>query len=133
LILSSSFCFVGLGLFYQFDQKGQKIAVRETIKRLNDIKLWFEKQTTYNFFASSILIIYESDLERMCEENLKNTESYLTQFVRAKMCDLTHIFRSDSKIDENYLFGLNCLIDHLKRLLNDDYVYEDPRINSLND
>ena len=116
------------GLFYQFNQEAQKTAVLETIKCLNEIKCWFKKQKTYNFFASSILITYESNLrKRMCEENVKSS-----QLVRAKVCDLTHVFRCD-KIDENFLFGLNCLIDHLKKLLSEEYVYQNPTIRSLSD
>ena len=64
----------------------------------------------------------------MCEHKADSS----LQLVRAKMCDLTHVFRLN-KTDENYLFGLNILINYLESLLSENYVYEDPRIKSLND
>lgn len=114
-------------MYFQFNQKPQINAVIETIKNLNRIKEWFEKQKTYNFFASSILIIYESNLENMINNQSLGNNEDASKLVRAKMCDLTHVFNSNNNnIDENYLFGLNCLIGHLKDLLNPNYVYQNP-------
>ena len=72
----------------------------------------------------------------MCEENKNNDTNTTTtnsslHLVRAKMCDLTHVFPSDNnRIDENYLFGLNFLIQYLERLLSENYVYEDPSLRN---
>jgi len=43
------------------------------------------------------------------------------------MADFAHVFPADNSRDENYLYGLNRLIDHLKLLLDAEYTFKDVR------
>lgn len=115
------------GLYYQINSpKPQKFAIKEALKKLIEIKKWFEKQKSFRFFASSILIVYEKNLEDLIlNEDLKS------QLIRVNMIDLTHVFPGLGEIDSNYLAGLNTLIDYHHRLLGSEYSYQDPTIFSL--
>lgn len=119
-----------LGLFFQYNyiDNHQKRAIAEIIKKLNDIKQWFSVQTTYHFFAASILTIYETNLEEISKNA---NEDVIRDMVRVKLVDLAHVFPANGKIDDNFLFGLNNLIEYHERLLRDDYKYEDPTVFSL--
>ena len=75
--------------------------IKETIKQLEKIKNWFEKQKTYHFYASSILVVYEAD--QIEENDLENK-------VRVKLIDFAHVFPANDTHDENVLFGLKRLI-----------------------
>ena len=55
----------GLGLFFQFDATPQKRAVVEAISQINEVKEFFEKQTLYHFYSSSIIVVYEGTLENL--------------------------------------------------------------------
>ena len=101
------------------------------IEKLNEIKLWFEKQRTYHFYAASILVIYESDLENISMDEQKTIEQ-IKHLVRVKLADFAHVFPSNNQRDENFLFAIISLIDHFKRLLDSNYNYQDPRVNILN-
>ena len=43
------------------------------------------------------------------------------------MADFAHVFPASNTHDDNYLYGLNRLIDHLKLLLKPDYKFKDVR------
>jgi len=113
----------GLALFFQFHQKPQIHAIEETIKKFEDIKRWFEKQTTYHFYSSSLIVIYEANLADLLEKN----EVDLATAVRINMADFAHVFSAQNSLDENYLFGLTRLIEHLKLLLSPTYSFKDVR------
>eukprot|EP01080_Neovahlkampfia_damariscottae_P002638 gene2638-3835_t len=81
------------------------------IEKLNKIKEWFEKQTKYQFYASSILIIYDGD-------NDSNDN------VIIKMIDFAHTQKSKNEKDESYLIGLNNLITRLLDILNEKLKYK---------
>lgn len=138
----------GLALYYQFHQTPQIRAIKETIRKFEEIKAWFEKQTTYHFYASSLIVIYEAFLEDMInEQKLKkklnqSSNSLIDEAnnnsndlvianhlnsVRIVMADFAHVFPANNTLDTNYLYGLNRLIDHLKRLLSPDYKFKDVR------
>ena len=63
------------------------------IKKLKDIEVFFEKQTAYHVFGSSLLFIYD--------QGSPNTIS-----AQVRLIDFAHSFGANGKIDENYLFGL---------------------------
>lgn len=130
----------GLALYFQFHQTAQIHAIRETIKKFEEIKKWFEKQTTYHFYSSSLIVVYEANLAELIQtsESVNNNNSnvsassdqYLIDIsnsVRITMADFAHVFPADKSRDENYLYGLNRLIDHLKMLLDTEYTFKDVR------
>ena len=127
---------IGLALYYQFHQTPQIQAVRETIKKFESIKNWFEKQTSYHFYSSSLIVIYEANLaesiQQLNEEKKLTTATSsssdaLSNSVRITMADFAHVFPASNTHDDNYLYGLNRLIDHLKLLLKPDYKFKDVR------
>ena len=63
------------------------------IKRLKEIEAFFEKQTAFHVFGSSLLFIYDKG----------NSDTVSAQ---VRLIDFAHSFQTDGKIDENYLFGL---------------------------
>lgn len=54
--------FAGFGKFFSLDGVMQKEVIKDVIERLEEILKWFNKQRTYNFFASSILIVFDGDV-----------------------------------------------------------------------
>ena len=99
-------------------------AIKETIKNIESIRRWFEKQTTYHFYSSSVFVVYESNLEDIL---IKNPSFNTASRVRTKLIDFAHVFPASNTRDENYLYGLDKLIEHLKHLLKKEYVFKDAR------
>jgi 1D-myo-inositol-tetrakisphosphate 5-kinase/inositol-polyphosphate multikinase len=120
----------GLALYYQFHQTPQLRAVRETIKKFEEIRSLFEKQKTSHFYSSSLIVIYEAYLE----DNINMAKMSVTaqlpseSSVRIVMADFAHVFPAENTLDKNYLYGLVRLIDHLKMLLRPDYTFKDVRL-----
>ena len=137
----------GLALYFQFHQTPQYRAIRETVRKFEEVKRWFEKQTTYHFYASSLIVIYEAYLEDMLNEMEKensntsnvvapqdsnnNNESVINfgSCVKVFMADFAHVIPAKNKLDNNYLYGLEKLIEFLQRLLKPDYEFKDLREN----
>ena len=118
----------GLALYYQYHQTPQIKAIKETIKKFEEIKKWFEKQTTYHFYSSSLIVIYEANLEDILNNNHASNDQQ--NLVRIVMADFAHVFPARDQLDTNYLFGINRLIDHLKLLLNPSYKFKDVRTSN---
>ena len=116
----------GLGLFFQFNNTPQIKAVIETIQKINDIKQFFEKQRLYNFYSSSLIVVYEGNLQEL-SNNHQNNEIDVNNLVRVKMVDFAHVIPGKNLIDENYLYGLKSLISHLDLLLDSNYSFNDVR------
>ena len=124
-----------MALYFQFHQTPQLSAIRETIKKFEEIKSLFERQKTYHFYSSSLIVIYEAYLEdnliSISNNNKTNdislSSSSFVNSVRIVMADFAHVFPANNTLDKNYLYGLNSLIDHLKTLLRPDYVFKDVR------
>lgn len=78
------------------------------IGELKKIEQLFLTQTTYNFYASSLLFVYDA-------EGAKNNKSlgseHLKEFLNVKMIDFAHVWPAEEgKIDQNYLKGVQSLI-----------------------
>ena len=112
-------------MYFQFHQKPQIKAIQETIRKFEEIKQWFDKQKTYHFYSSSLIVIYDANLADLLEKN----EANLSQAVRITMADFAHVFPANNTLDENYLFGLNRLTEHLSLLLSPEYSFKDVRKN----
>jgi len=72
----------------------QKV-VNNILVKIDAIIGWFEKQTSLQFYGSSLLIIYNSET---CEADVK-------------MIDFAHVFYEAGKSDEIFLFGIRNLRD----------------------
>lgn len=84
--------------------------VREVIQRLNVIRAWFRTQnSSFSFRSSSILIVYET-----------SSDPAAGPFVDVRMIDFAHVLKLENglKVDENYLHGLENLIEFLNALLS---------------
>jgi len=138
----------GLALYYQFHQRPQIRAIQETIKKFEEVKRWFEKQKTYHFFSSSLIVSYEANLEDMLDMSsdrsltnkiiderdetaiINNNNNHINQapnLVRIVMADFAHVFPANNKIDQNYLDGLENLIKYLQVLVDPAYKFRDVR------
>ena len=58
-----------------------------------EIEVFFEKQTAFHVFGSSLLFIYDQG-------------SLDSNSAQVRLIDFENQFPADGKIDENYLFGL---------------------------
>ena len=78
------------------------------IEKLRRVEALFQTQTTYNFYASSLLFVYDAEGAK----NSKNLGSEkLSEFVNVKMIDFAHVWPAEEgKIDQNYLKGVQSLI-----------------------
>ena len=133
-----------MALYFQFHQTPQLSAIRETIKKFEEIKCLFERQKTYHFYSSSLIVTYEAYLEDnlIAQTNNSNDSHFENKdtitgnsisgsspnSVRIVMADFAHVFPAKDTLDKNYLYGLNSLIERLKTLLRPDYVFKDVRV-----
>lgn len=115
----------GLALFFQFHMTPRIQAIKETIHHFETILAWFLKQTTYHFYSSSLIVVYDA--------NQSDTSPDSPCRIHVKMADFAHVFPANETLDENYIFGIKNLIGYLKLLLNKDYKFKDVRnINNNN-
>lgn len=74
---------------------------REVLESLGELKRWFEEQTMWHFYSTSVLVMYEG------EE------------VRVKLVDFAHVVDGDGVIDHNFLGGLCSLIKFVKEVVEE--------------
>eukprot|EP00250_Pteridium_aquilinum_P016667 c23231_g1_i1 orf=382-1224(+) len=78
------------------------------INQLSELRSWFAMQTNYHFFSSSILLMYESDCTSLSsQENMCGC---------VKLVDFAHVLTGQGAVDDNFLKGLNSLIDILSEI-----------------
>lgn len=126
----------GLGEFFRQGKHYRKDYIKTVIEKLQRIDDWFSKQRRYAFYASSLLIVYNASVdhprcspdsqindqqesistEDSCHDN-SNNDNHDRSYVDVRMIDFTHVFPSENEKDENYIFGLQNLIEHLQSLL----------------
>lgn len=122
--------------------------VFEILKQLYRIRDWFRVQTLYNFYASSLLIVYDYEhLEKFLLQNYSHQDNGISQltngdlennhsvhlnaqadteyktsdaeWVKVKMIDFAHVFpTTNQSLDTNYIFGLENLIMVFEELIN---------------
>ncbi|VDK78258.1 unnamed protein product [Litomosoides sigmodontis] len=80
---------------------GTYVAV-QTLEQLYKLRKWFSSQRVYHFYASSILLAYEASMERPPN-------------VLVKLIDFSHVFPANGATDDNYLFGLNSVINVIEK------------------
>ena len=75
--------------------------------RLNIYLRWFENQTAFKLFATSLLLVYEGDVSQPISPN---------ELLAIRLVDFAHAIPGDAKPDENILFGLRKFIEFLQIL-----------------
>jgi len=78
----------------------------EFLRRLHIVKEYFDNQRSLQFYASSLLFVYEGDTSKKPSVDLR-------------MIDFSHVFRVPNVKDENYLMGLNYMCAVFERLLHE--------------
>uniref|UniRef100_A0A1I7TQ27 Kinase n=1 Tax=Caenorhabditis tropicalis TaxID=1561998 RepID=A0A1I7TQ27_9PELO len=96
----------GLREFFSARDADLKQVLEEALDKLSIIKKYFESQKSFQFFASSLLFVYEAD-------------KTLPINLRIVMIDFSHAFTSNGKRDEGYLFGIQNLEIFLNSLLSE--------------
>jgi len=91
------------------DETGSDGALAEAVYgaalvQLEELKAWFEKQVSYHFFSASVLLVYEG-------------EPKAERVVSARLVDFAHVLYDQSAVDENFLSGLNVLIQMLSDVI----------------
>ncbi|XP_072960198.1 inositol polyphosphate multikinase IPK2-like [Typha angustifolia] len=75
------------------------------LAQLMELKAWFEDQTLFHFYSSSVLVVYEKRADGVK--------------ARVKMVDFAHVLEGDGVIDHNFLGGLCSLIKFVSEILTD--------------
>lgn len=90
-------------------RKGIVLAVLKKVVLMRD---WFQMQTSFMFFCSSLLIVYDGGMR---EELL--TEKQIECKVKVKLVDFSHTYKNEtSEIDENTLHGIESILKFLESL-----------------
>jgi len=87
--------------FLPTEQSLRRTVVTLLNQKLSSIIDWFEKQTSCQFYSSSLLIVYSLD----------------TGQLELKMIDFAHVFYEAGKRDDNYLYGILNLSKHLEMMI----------------
>eukprot|EP00005_Dracoamoeba_jomungandri_P001168 CAMPEP_0174259474 /NCGR_PEP_ID=MMETSP0439-20130205/8290_1 /TAXON_ID=0 /ORGANISM="Stereomyxa ramosa, Strain Chinc5" /LENGTH=818 /DNA_ID=CAMNT_0015343371 /DNA_START=37 /DNA_END=2493 /DNA_ORIENTATION=- len=110
------------------------------LEKLYKIQEWFEEQTEFNFYSSSILLLYDGSVPFVEEWTDDLKELYISdtpysnekeetrkKFVDVRMVDFAHVtsFPPESDaLDTNYLEGLKIVIKLLKEMEENKDKYE---------
>ena len=94
--------------------KVSKELARIFIEKLKMILQLFNYQTTFHFFASSLLFVYDAEVTERYNESMREE---LEKSVSLKMIDFAHVWRAEGKIDKNYIQGLESLIKLFSKVL----------------
>ncbi len=137
--------FAGLKVFFSPNGELRTDLVAHCVDKLLGIRKWFEKQTEFAFFASSLLIAFdgeskvaggetnkeaqhsEANGENEADANKKSSNDKVEKNnetkkedgrvpIEVRMIDFAHVFPGNG-IDENYSWGLKSLINYLKQLV----------------
>ena len=103
-------------VFFASDQGTPKALVQVVLSKIAAIKEVFEMQRQYKIYASSLLLAYDSDAVRKLK-NGEISEEELEKFVNIRLIDFAHVFDANGERDDNFLFGLNNLLDLFNRFL----------------
>lgn len=138
---------------YQYLHNGvelRKDLFEPILAKLRSLKAVLERQASYRFYSSSLLIIYdgkdsrpETNIERRAETRLKQADSYLPESlpdasstepltvqpkVDVRMIDFAHStfkgFRDDPTVhdgpDMGYVFGLESLVNIIEQMQDEN-------------
>lgn len=81
------------------------------INQLIELKCWFKTQNYYQFYSSSVLLIYEGNSTSCgCVGNLNPS---------VKLVDFAHVLSDQGSFDKNFYQGLDSLISILSEIVKD--------------
>jgi len=80
------------------------------VEKLQKIQALFQVQTTFHFYGSSLLFVY--DASACFSPELDQLE----RSVSVKMIDFAHVWPAEGKVDANYLNGVNNLISLFQKI-----------------
>ncbi|CAH8641825.1 unnamed protein product [Dicrocoelium dendriticum] len=110
----------GVRLFLGSDLTRSRRLARAFVSRLNQLAEWFERQHKLSFYASSLLLAYESTTHSDDSSNGLVTLDDSKEHVVAYLIDFTRwrpLFGGAR--DENFLYGLRRLMELLQRASTD--------------
>jgi len=90
------------------DPEVAKELAKGFVEELKKILQVFQGQTTYHFFASSLLFVYDAEAARNFKE--RKAVSVLPS-VSLKMIDFAHVWQAEGQTDQNYIQGVQSLIN----------------------
>jgi len=95
------------------DTKNEPEAAKEIAKifitDLEKVLELFKHQTCFHFFASSLLFVY--DAQTANEFKVTKDVHSLRQSISLRMIDFAHVWKSEGETDQNYMKGVQSLID----------------------
>ena len=103
-------------IFLNLKQSPPTELVQIIVDKIKAIRDVFEIQRRYKIYASSLLLAYDSDAVRKYKQGFLKKED-LQKFVNIKLIDFAHVFSADGERDDNFLEGLNNLLDLFTRFL----------------
>ena len=98
--------FSALPEYLRKDTNFNSAVAKGFLMKLKDIEQWFLSQNTYQFFATSLLFVYEGDTAN-CKAEENSTD--------IRMIDFPRVFPAEGQ-DENYLTGLRNLISYFESI-----------------
>ena len=106
-------------LFFCHDQEPPSELVEIVVEKIKTIRDVFELQRRYKIYASSLLLAYDSEAVRNFRIG-KITKPRLANSVNIRLIDFAHVWDSNGERDDNFLNGLNNLLElftqYLKRI-----------------
>uniref|UniRef100_R4G803 Kinase n=1 Tax=Rhodnius prolixus TaxID=13249 RepID=R4G803_RHOPR len=101
--------------FFNYDHKYSKFLIDCFLQKLVKLLSWWEKQTIYHFYSSSLLFLYDASMfkelinhDEMCKSTLP--------WIKLYCIDFAHVVPANDTLDFNYIAGLTKLIDLLKSI-----------------
>lgn len=85
------------------------------LAQLLELKSWFEDQTLFHFYSTSVLISYDNG----------------GTAARVKLVDFAHAVEGEGIIDHNFLGGLCSLIKFMSEILTDSEAEVGPANNGM--
>ncbi|PKA56855.1 Inositol polyphosphate multikinase beta [Apostasia shenzhenica] len=91
------------------------------LAQLLELKAWFENQTLFHFYSTSVLAAYDND---DCDDGQFQGRP------RLRLIDFAHVLDSDGVIDHNFLGGICSLIKFISEIFS-ERIEEDSNSDSV--
>uniref|UniRef100_A0A023F7W5 Kinase n=1 Tax=Triatoma infestans TaxID=30076 RepID=A0A023F7W5_TRIIF len=100
--------------FFNYDSGYSKFLVGCFLQHVIKLLSWWEKQTIYHFYSSSLLFLYDAFMLKEINRN-EICESTLP-WIKLYCIDFAHVVPANNTLDFNYISGLTKLVDLLKSI-----------------
>lgn len=92
----------GLGTYFNIKHQLRKDAIKVLLEKLREIELWFTTQRRYSFYASSLLMVYEGDVQQ------HDFDAVCSQCHKGDcMCSTTYSEHTDTTETSDYVSSAN--------------------------